>query len=402
MEQAVSLSETLTMSDAQSISWDVVVIGAGVAGAVAAREVARAGHRVLLVDKRSFPRRKVCGACLNGVALEVLAQIGLSREIEALDGPRLRGFAVRCGSRSVKLSLPEGLAISREALDATLVRAAVEAGVAFLPNSVARVGEDDPSRRFVRLTQNGREICLDARAIVVASGLEGLGLPDSNEWRTRVGTSSRVGAGCVIDDASADYAPGTIWMAVGAGGYAGLVRVEDGRLNIAAAFDRKFLRRHGSPATATQQLLEASQFPVPRQLLSADWQGTVALTRDTVPVASRRVFLIGDAASYVEPFTGEGMAWALLSGQHVARWVGQSLAQSNWSPDIADGWNGEHRRLVQRRQRFCRVSMWLLRSPMLIKVGLSALASWPWLARQIIERVNVRNDQGRLAYECKS
>ena len=234
----MSLIGTLSLSDAQEILWDVVVIGAGVAGSVVAREAARAGHRVLLVDKRHFPRRKVCGACLNDVALNVLLQIGLSDEIEAFGGPQLNRLTLHCGSRAITVPLPGGRAISREGLDAALIRAAIDMQVEFLPDVFAKVGRINTDSRVVRLQQAGHETCLNARAIVVASGLDGLGLPNSDEWATRIVPSSRVGAGCVIDDSSDDYQAGTIWMAVGAGGYAGLVRVEDGRINIAGAFDR--------------------------------------------------------------------------------------------------------------------------------------------------------------------
>ena len=393
---------TLSISNAELIRWDVVVIGAGVAGSVASREMARAGKRVLLVDKRHFPRRKVCGSCLNPVALDMLDQVGLSGAIGELHGPDLHRFTLSCGSQTVNLPLPGGKAISREALDAVLVLEAIVAGVDFLPDAIARVGNVNATSREVRLNQNGRECRLRARAIVVASGLEGLGATQSDEWTTRVGRSSRLGAGCVIDDAGDDYAVGTIWMAVGTGGYVGLVRIEDGRLNVAAAFDREFLRRHGSPAIAARHLLGTTGLRVPEQLSPAEWQGTIPLTRSTTPVASHRVFLIGDAATYVEPFTGEGMAWALVTGKNVAPWVGRALAQADWAVDVADGWIREHRKLVQNRQRFCRVSTRLLRSKILIKIGLSALASWPWLARQLVERLNAPTTHGRLAQECKS
>lgn len=402
MEQVVSPAATLSIAEAQSIRWDLVVIGAGVAGAVAAREVARAGKRVLLVDKRHFPRRKVCGACLNDAALGVFGKLGLMEAVDALGGRRLDSFAFSYGSRSVRLNLPGGRAVSRECLDAELIRQAIIAGVEFLPGTIAKVADCHADAREIELTSGNHQTRLDARAIVVASGLEGLGLADSAEWTTRIVPSSRLGAGCVVDDLSDSYSPGTIWMSAGKGGYVGLVRVEGNRLNIAAAFDRDFLRECGSPGTAAGRLLETTCFPVPSQLSTADWLGTVPLTRATNPVASRRVFLVGDAAGYVEPFTGEGMTWALLTGYHVARWVRETLSTTEWSAEIAQGWISEHRQLIRNRQRLCRVSTWVLRSKILVTIGLAALGSWPWLARHLVERINAPGNQGRLARECRS
>ena len=72
-----AIAPTLDVETAVSQKWDALVIGAGPAGALAARQAALSGKRVLLVDSKSFPRPKVCGACLNGQALVVLQSVGL-------------------------------------------------------------------------------------------------------------------------------------------------------------------------------------------------------------------------------------------------------------------------------------------------------------------------------------
>lgn len=415
------LPGTLSIAEAAATTWDAIVIGAGVSGSMAAREIARSGGRVLLVDRRQFPRRKVCGACLNGLALTVLAEAGLSREIDDLSGDLLQRFSLRCGSRTINLPLPAGRAISREALDAALVQAAVASGVEFLPETTALVGDVVGDRREIRLcpqthpvpsggspipswdyspteppvaTPQGRNVRTSAGAVIVAAGLGANCLPNSGEWTTHVRASSRIGAGCLLEDSSSDFAPGTIWMTVGNGGYLGLVRVEDGRLNLAAAFDRGFLRRCGSPRDAALRLLTKAMFPVPTQLMEADWQGTVSLNRQTAPVASRHVFLIGDAAGYVEPFTGEGMAWALLAGRRVAPRAIQAMHE--WSDEIAQGWILEYRALIQTRQTTCRVLSRLLHYPRLLSGGLSLLGLCPGLTHHVLKRLNMEAPQERL------
>lgn len=393
---------TLSLSQTTSIEWDLIVIGAGVAGAVAARELARRGRRVLLVDKREFPRRKVCGACLNGTALNVLDSIGLRHKIESLGGHPISHFALRSGSKSVELPLPHGLAVSREALDASLIQAAIDAGADFLPNTIARIGNETPHSRSLKLDQHGSVELLEARSVVVATGLESTILTDLTEWKTHVSPSSRLGAGCTLQDETAGYSAGTIWMAVGAAGYVGLVRVEDDRVNIAAALDRDELRRAGSPAATIRDLLKSACFQVPERLFEAEWQGTLPLTRQTTPVASRRVFLIGDAAGYVEPFTGEGMTWALQTAVCVTPWIERSLLKVEWQPELADGWKAQHRTLIEPRQRICHISTRLLRSQILVSLGLTALSIWPGLARIVIDPQNSRTTQGRLSYEWKS
>jgi flavin-dependent dehydrogenase len=107
--------------------WDAIVIGAGPAGAMAARELAAAGTRVLLVEKRSFPRDKVCGGCLNGRALSILRAAGLGALVARSGGVALGELQLRAGGRPARLALPVGVALARARLDEELVATATAA-----------------------------------------------------------------------------------------------------------------------------------------------------------------------------------------------------------------------------------------------------------------------------------
>src|SRR5262249_19506522 len=76
-----SISATLSLPDAACRRWDAAIVGAGPAGAVAASTLARSGWSVLLVDRASFPRGKVCGCCLGGAALDALEQAGVFGQV---------------------------------------------------------------------------------------------------------------------------------------------------------------------------------------------------------------------------------------------------------------------------------------------------------------------------------
>src|SRR5262249_57070578 len=94
--------------------WDAIVIGAGPAGAMAARRLSLAGARVLLVEKKQFPRSKVCGACLSRAALTELHHAGLSSLVEGLGGITLSEFQLRFRGRLLRMDLAGGAAVSRE------------------------------------------------------------------------------------------------------------------------------------------------------------------------------------------------------------------------------------------------------------------------------------------------
>ena len=364
-------------------TWDAVVVGAGPAGAVAARELARRGAAVLLVDKARFPRPKVCGCCLNGAAVAALKGIGLGHVLEESGAVPLRNVRLASGRTSAALRLPGGYALSRDILDPALIREAEKAGATFLPATVAKVDEADAEFRRVRLTpaRQGDE-CVAARVVVLASGLAGSTTP------SRLAPGSRLGAGAAVSAATtpAFYTPGTVYMATGRGGYVGLVRVEDGRLDIGAAFDPEFVRASGGLGSAAGAILGATDWPAVPGLAALPWKGTPALTRRPEAVAARRLFAVGDAAGYVEPFTGEGMAWAVASAAALAPIAFRAAAA--WDDDYVRDWRRAHALVVGRRQGVCRAAARVLRSPALTRLAVRTLSLAPFLSRPVVAALN--------------
>jgi flavin-dependent dehydrogenase len=116
-------------------------------------------------------------------------------------------------------------------------------------------------------------------------------------------------------------------------------------------------------------------------------QGTPSLSTFRSPVANERVLLVGDAAGYWEPFTGEGMAWALLGGRAAA-------AQAGSAPSLDDGqavttrWCETYDTVVRKRQRTCAMLTRWLRRPLLVNLGVRVLAVAPILSRGIVRRLN--------------
>ena len=366
--------------------WDGIVIGAGPAGAMAARQLALAGRRVLLVERKRFPRWKICGACLNAQALAVLRSVGLGSLVTRQVAIPLDQFQVAYRGRSTCLAMPGGFALSRSRLDSALVDAATSAGVRFIDDTLAVALESRDGSRLVRLSRHGRSADVAARVVLMATGLGNTRLPDGSVARTQVRAGSRIGAGCLIGDAPAFYAEGTIFMAVGREGYVGLVRVEDGSLNIAAAFAPAFVRRAGEPGSAAAAILAEAGLPPISSLQKTHWQGTAGLTRQTHPLALERLFLLGDAAGYVEPFTGEGIAWALTSGRAVAHLASQAIER--WDPQLAGAWSNLHRHLIGRRQIVCRATALGLRQPWLASLAFEVLSRVPGSAAFVINRLN--------------
>lgn len=376
----------MTPAHAAGRCWDVVVIGAGPAGAIIAREAVRRGLSVLLVDQAAFPRPKVCGCCLNAAALGILDRVGLGAVPARLQAQPLHTFQWAAGRRRVALPLPRGAAVSRAAFDAALIEEAVRRGVEFLPEVCATLDPESGRLRRVILRPRGAAECVDAKVVVVADGLNGHALSRHRGYESVAEPASRLGAAAVAVQAPAWYGPGTIFMACGTGGYVGLVRLEDGRLNIAAAFDPACIKRLGGLGPAAAHILHQTDFPMIDGFSRLVWRGTPALTRRRARVAGDRFFIIGDATGYVEPFTGEGMAWAMGSAVAMAPLVCEAV--SRWTPSLAARWALRHRTLVGRRRVRCR---WIARSLRVSGVSqtlVGVVSRVPRVATPIVQGIN--------------
>ncbi|NBB83344.1 MAG: FAD-binding protein [Alphaproteobacteria bacterium] len=372
------------MSEPTDHLWDVIVIGAGPAGSVAAQQCAARGGSVLLVDRAGFPRHKVCGCCLNSVALAILDRAGMGQAVRRAGGSTLSQLDLSAGGRGVRLDLPPGLAISRAALDAALIDQATAAGVRFLPEAPATVGEVNGTARHVIVRINGRDRRFRTRLVVAATGLAGLNAKDLPELRRRPVRSARIGCSAILDGAP-DEAAGVIHMACGRGGYVGLTRLEDGRLNAAAAVDPKRSRVEGGVANLVRSILGSAGNRAPAGLDEAAWQGTPRLTGRPRRVTAERLVLIGDAAGYVEPFTGEGMAWAMISGVAAAQLIVEAQFDAG---RIVRRWPAEYRRRLAARQRRCRLIANLLRRPVLTAWVVRAVAANQGLAAPLIGAIH--------------
>ena len=371
------------------MTWDVLIIGAGPAGGLSALDCAKKGLRVLVVEQRTFPRWKVCGCCFNNQAQAILKSQGLQNLILNSGGQTLNSLRLGRQGRETSLVLPQGFALSRERFDQALIHAAMNAGASVRFQVSAQVEAASSTSRTVRLKdhQSGSSSHVKARVVLVAAGLSQHCLPKKEAGQTRIRKQSRHGAGCVVDDDSDHYPNGAIHMAIGDQGYVGLVRREDGMLNLAGAFERDALSQGQGSVEAAQTVLKQAGFPIPMALQRGQrWQLTPALSRRADVVAGERFLVLGDAAGYVEPFTGEGMAWALTAGAAAAPLVLEGLDQ--WNRNLEARWKSTLQMHIGRRQIVCRALSAILKRPMPTTVLFELVRRWPAVAESIVSTLN--------------
>ena len=370
--------------------WDVIVIGAGPAGSVAAHRSAMSGLRTLIVDRKAFPRTKVCGACINGRALNVIRQAGLGEVVDSLDGVPLTQFCVRASpTREAQVPLPPtSLAVGRDELDSALVKAAIHEGAHFEPGTTATVlNATDGVTRQVALSQHDRRLMARSSLVIVADGLSQSCLKELPEFQSTTTRATRVGVGGVVEAGNDNsYERGRIYMAVNRQGYVGVVRLKDDRFNVAAAVCPDVVKNSRSTSHLIGQMLESVGFPIPIELDNVRWGGTVGLTRTSNRVAGTRLLLVGDAGGYVEPFTGEGIAWAVTTGAAAASLGHRSMI--NWSSKTESMWTQNHASLVKRHQLWCRRLAGLLRYPAVVRSSLFLMNKFPQVVRPLVRHLN--------------
>lgn len=357
---------------------EVVVIGAGPAGATAACTLGELGRRVLLIDRARFPRAKVCGCCLAPGGQRILRTLGLGGLVE--EGTPLDTTIVHGAGRSTSLHFPGSVTLSRERLDPALIEAARRRGVAFLPRTRATVTTDDEVElRALDATTELPSDRLRPKAIIVADGLGGRALDDRPEFGWRIARRNRFGVGTTVENVRDAPRHGELLMLTDRAGYLGVATLEDGRIDLAAALHPERTRIGGGPAATCSRILDEAGLPGLAAAASvASWRGTPSLTRSRRSVAAGRVFCIGDAGGYVEPFTGEGMSWGMEAGVEVAPFVEATIGGRD-----ADPWNRAHARLLSARRRRCRTVSFAIRHPRAAMPVMRLLGRLPRIGRRL-------------------
>ncbi len=384
----------------------VLVIGAGPAGVAAALQLHASGLSPLLVERDLFPRFKVCGCCVNQAALSALQTLQADHLLTEQVPRPLKRWEMRVGSRVITTELPGGIAISRGLMDQLLFEEAIRRGIEVRSECEAKVLEVDQAGVDVELRQlpGGKSASVAEQqrfdVVIVATGLTGGGL---TKWLPyEQSPQGAVGAALTLEHLPG-VAPETIHMLCSSLGYVGVVQLEDGKIELATALRLKKQgdrRGRQSVVETIQQILGDCGFgPVSDDAWHA-LQTTPPLTR-LRRVGFKRLLAVGDAASYVEPFTGEGMAWAIESGiaagQTVAAWLpNEALARSpqdtqsgaSSRSDLGEIWCRRYSKMMRERKWICRWLTKLVASNWWLKCLPLAIRTAPWAARWVVNRLN--------------
>lgn len=357
--------------NACSSSWDLVVIGGGPAGSAAAIAAARRGVRTLIVDRSEHPRPKVCGCCLSPLAMERLHALGVSAI--ASRGESLNTVRVDCCG-SITEWQRSGFALSRARLDAGLLEAAAAVGVRVMTGVVA----DAQPSGSVTLRSGSMSHQVNARLVIAADGIGGSSVRASDRLRWRTLPRARIGFGASLPHDAIDLRAGELLMCVREGGYIGVVSLGDGSVDVAAAAAPEVVRSGGGPAALAARWL-APWVRDGSSIVTSAWSGTPRLTRRRAAATDGRIIVSGDAFGYVEPFTGEGIGWALASGIAAGDHADRVLR----GEASVDGWERTARRMSAWSHARCASMALLIRAPRMLAAVLRAGQYAPMVAARM-------------------
>ncbi|BAM04517.1 NAD(P)/FAD-dependent oxidoreductase [Phycisphaera mikurensis] len=365
--------------------FDAGVVGAGVAGSALAAALARRGHAVVLLDRQRFPRAKPCGGCLHRGGLDTLDRLGLAGCVPA-DAPAVDAAVVWSGGRATRVPSRHGRVVDRASFDAALRAGAEAAGVASVEGVTARVR---PGTAGGWRIDGGRAGAWSVRVVAAADGLGGSCLRGLEGFGVRRAPASRIGLGAIAHPGADDaLPPGTVAMLTSARGYLGLTRLgpgADAPVDLAAAVDPALVRSLGGPSPAAAALALEAGAPAAFAAWArraVGWRATPPLTCAATRLAAPGLRVVGDAGGYLEPFTGEGMAWALDDAEAAAASMDACLRRGGERAADAAAWEAARRRRIAGRQRRCRAAAAVLRRPALTRPALAGAAlAFPLLHR---------------------
>ena len=280
------------------MTYDVAIVGAGPAGATCAALCAEAGLSTLVIERAIFPREKVCGDCVNPACWPILDRLQLGRRVLALPHSRIEQVEfIGTNGCSVRHDVCGEIAIKRSAFDHLLLTRARELGAEVREGATVTALEKGWSIQTSNETFQARTlVAADGRNSTVAR-LLGLLPPAAKD---RVGVQTHF-------PAPRDFGQGIV-MRFLPHGYCGLASVGGGQLNLCLVSTARHI--------ADMKSWAAREFALPPE---QDWRTITPLARAAVPAMHANLLLVGDAARVVEPFTGEGIYYALASGELAAR-----------------------------------------------------------------------------------
>ncbi|MEM6645009.1 MAG: NAD(P)/FAD-dependent oxidoreductase [Bacteroidota bacterium] len=376
------------------MDYDVLIAGAGPAGTTAGTLLAREGRRVLIADKATFPRDKTCGDAISGKSVDALKALGLIDQMQ--DGPTIDSWGILFSSaagdevaipftKDYSKPVPPGYLATRVDFDNLLLETAVESGCTVWQNTaVTGLVRNGEAVTGMTVKRDGEVHTLNAPLVLGADGAYsvvarelGMTQLDEDHYYASVrgyyeGVTGFLDHHFIELHFVEEAAPGYFWI----------FPMPDGKANVGLVVLSRTVKQKG---LKLKRLLAdmiahprfAARFANARPLGTPKGWG-LPLASKPKPMAGDGWMLLGDAASLIDPFTGEGIGNAMVSGMHAAQWAGKALDTGDASKALLSGYEAD--------------VLAVLKDEIRISTTLQRMLRWKWLFNTVIRKAS-RSDE---------
>jgi flavin-dependent dehydrogenase len=374
--------------------YDAIVIGGGPAGSTAALLLARAGWSIAIVEKSSFPRRKVCGEFISATSMPLLQELGVLDSFLHRAGPEVQRVGLFAKDVTLSAPMPQpantiarrGRALGREHLDSLLLHSAQSAGVEvwqpWKASALRRAGRDT----VCTIEADGESNELMAPLIIAAHGSwEHGSLPTQAAPPHRPADLLGFKAHFTNSDLPSDLMP----LLAFPGGYGGMVHTDGGRISLSCCIRRDTLQQsrsvlsHSRAAEAVLHHIQSScagvRDALKRAALDDAWLSAGPIQPGVRDRYADGVFRIGNCAGEAHPIVAEGISMAMQSAAMLCRLLIAGKAAGDEPAEIGHRYAAEWDRVFAPRIRASSLFATLAMSPAAAGLGLPLMKGFPGL-----------------------
>ncbi|WP_113926035.1 NAD(P)/FAD-dependent oxidoreductase [Cognataquiflexum aquatile] len=362
---------------------DIIIIGGGLGGLIAAHQLAKNGREILLIEKKSYPFHRVCGEYISNEVKDFLLMEDLfPKEIGPSDISKFQLSSIKGNVANMPLDLG-GFGISRYAFDLFLYQKASAAGVKFmLQTQVEEVGFKPKENRFFLKLNKGNS--LSANHVIGAFGKrskvdKAMDRPFMHQRSPFIGVKYHV---------KTDFDPNTVALHNFEGGYCGLNQVEKGIFNLCYLGSKEQLRHYGSIPEMEKEVLHKN--PHLRQIFqNSEFLFDKPEVINEINFSPKQpveehILMVGDAAGLITPLCGNGMAIAIHTGKLAA----EAILLNKERIQIESQYRSQWDRIFKTRLWIGRKVQWLFGSKAVSEFSVGLIKNSTFLAKEIMKRTH--------------